>query len=302
MRRKQSKLFITLAIGLILLIGTSIVSFANGPSGYDSFKEVLKNQNEVENAKINFDLKVSDNEKDVVYITSVVNADKESEKASGTINILADNVDKSFNFYASEDSAIIKVNDTEKYIKFEGVKAEKIRKMERRNKDHKLTANEEAFMDAIVGDYKNNFNEKQLENGNKEITFSMDEGDVPDIINLLLEAKHEDKMEEKEFAQCTELKNILGICKDDIKTAELETDIKIKSILVKLIVDSENKVKGFGLAGEISGKDADGKTHLLKIDMNAEISNIGSASIEQIDLTGKDVTIIKKEMFEGFHK
>jgi hypothetical protein len=303
MKKNYLKLGIGLAVGSALLITSTFVSLANGTDGYELLKESFKNSKGFDNATINAEFTVIDNDEKVLDVSGILKADHENEIGNGSVSLKSDSISSEFDFYAEDNSVVVKRDGIDTYFKFisDDESEEYSNKHEKFGENQELSKEvsdlHEKIFDTLVGDIKKQIVEKDLTNGDKEISLELNENQIPEIVNAVLSAKHDDDSEYDENEKiCGEyLEEVFGISCDDFKVNELEKDIKVKNIYLETVLDKDNEVKGIGFSIKVSGKDENNDEHVQTVTANLNFSDINSTTVETIDLTDKEVEEILKD-------
>jgi hypothetical protein len=301
MNKNFVKAGIGIVVGTAILATSAFMSLASGPTGYDSLKEILKNSKNLENATIDLVASVDDNGKNVLSATAKIKADHKNDQSSGSANLKVSNIEKSFKFYKDGENSYLKLDDQNTFLKFDekGRYGERNKNFKERGKnenDSKFTDLHEKILDALVGDLKKQVEETDSSNGDKKISVKLSESQIPEVVNALLAAKGE-KHINKEVSKDSQFKEIFGISKDDLKINELVSDLKVKEINLELVSDKNKNVKELNLLLTVSGKDKSSISHTQTIKVKADISNVGSTTVDKVNLTGAQVkTISCKEL------
>lgn len=303
MNKKLVRTGIGLAVGSSLLITSTFMSIADGPSGYDTLKAAFRNSRNIDNATFTVSGSVSDNDKDVVKISSKFKADVEEHLYSGTVAINSEKVNKTYTLYGSKNQIVFKDSASDIYNKVQC--SDEFNKNRHRNEFNRdahenpqLEAIGEKIMDTLVGDLKKQVTLKEMDNGDKQIGIDLDKNEIPSLVNLILAVK-DDKSHEAD--KQNKMHEILGVNTDDCTMPKLANDIKAEKVDVKITVDKDNTIKGLDVEFDVSGKDEANIAHEQEMKLSMTVSDVGSTKVDTVSLDGKKVKEISGDEL-GSHK
>ncbi len=292
MKKGMIKAGIGLAVGGSLLITTTILSMAQGPSGYETLKSALRNTKKIESATLVLRGKATDNQKDILDVNSTFKANHKDSKMSGTISINSDNISKNISIFADKNNRVINVQGTDTYYKFESDKANiKAHFDEKENPQAEQIR--EKILDAVAGDFKNQVKQVNSINGDKVLSVNLEKNNIPEIVDMMLSLHHDKEEAVLRKQTHTKIGEILGIDEADIKVPELVSDVKANKISLEVTVDKNNLIKEINAAINLSGKDEAGKVHNESLELNADIKDVNTTKADTISLQGKTVKTIK---------
>lgn len=292
MKKGMIKAGIGLAVGGSLLITTTILSMAQGPSGYETLKSALKNTKKIESATLVLRGKATDNQKDILDVNSTVKANHKDSKMSGTISINSENKSKNINIFADKDNHVINVQGTDTYYKFECDKAN-IKTHFDEKENPQIEQIHEKILDAVAGDFKNQVKQVNSINGDKVLSVNLEKNNIPEVVDMMLSLHHNNDEAVLRKQAHTKIEEILGIDEADIKVPELVSDVKANKISLEVTVDKNNLIKEIDADINVSGKDEAGKVHNESLDLNADIKDVNTTKVDTINLQGKTVRMLK---------
>lgn len=170
-----------------------------------------------------------------------------------------------------------------------------------------MTPQQEALLDFIVGDLKDNFSMTTLKDGNKVISFNAKEEDIPVPVRLLISAAastHQPKENKMDKFQMPLKKNIPlfdGMEEAHKVMPKLKEDVKILEINVDLTVDNNDQIIGNAFVFKVEGKDAEGVNHEVTVKGVIDIEDVNQTTVDTIDVSDKDVTVIDVQKFMEMH-
>ncbi|MCX7748356.1 MAG: hypothetical protein N2645_15950 [Clostridia bacterium] len=287
MRKKLLVTCLAVSLGIVLLF-TSAFAGATSNAGYDLLKDAWKNSQNLKSFTADLKFSVDDNGKNLLSAQGSIKASKDKELMSGKLNIAADDVKKALDVYCGEDKFIIKEENKEEYqvISHDEKHKNRFRKHHEMESNKDMSEIHEFLMDTLVGNLKNQIQSQKTNTGSNKVELDLSGSQIPAPLNTLISLGIKNKGEKHKEMQkdCP----ILGI--DLSKThPELEKDIRIAKINLSAEINKESFVEKTSATFIITGKDAQGKKHEIKISLNINLSGINSTTPDTIDLTGKKV-------------
>ncbi|WBW95604.1 hypothetical protein [Oceanirhabdus sp. W0125-5] len=303
MKRKRIIQIVTLALA-VTTIATTAFATSVKREGYDMFKKSFKSMRTMKitsNGTMNVTLDVEDNGVNIVNIDGKVKADHEAKKMSGAFKVGVQNVTKDIEIYANDKEKIIVDATENKYYKINEPTHYRLDELEHRGMKHEfmgeMTVQQEAFLDYFIGGYKDNFEFITKEDGNKVISFNLNEEEIPVPINLLISAaaSAEQKNRTQIEVRGSEFK-CLPLFEELIEVNDLPNlieDIKVKGLGLNLTLNEESQMIATSFNIKIEGKDEQGINHEMVVKGSIEINDIDETVVNTINLLDKEVTVIK---------
>lgn len=293
MNKNLLRTCIGLTVGVSLLIASTIMGIASGPTGYETLKAALKNSDKVENATYLISGTVADNDEEMMKLNSTLKVQAEN-LISGNFFIETDKIGKSYIFSVQDETVILKDNSSNVYSKIvltENENETKTSKYENPQAEAIL----ESIVDNLVGDLKNQVILKNIRDDEKQIYINLDKDEIPALFNLILSLKQTEG--NIEIEPSNRLSEIFGIPLKELELPKLTSNIQAEEINIEIIVDKDNTIKEMELEFEISGNDAQNNIHNRKLSISYNISDIDSTTADIIELNGKEVKEISAEEF-----
>lgn len=225
MKKNLLRTCIGLAVGGSLLITSTIMSMASGPTGYELLKSAVKNSDKVENATFIMSGTLTDNDKEFMNVNSTLKIESD-QLISGAISVDTDKIDKSYTFFGSQNNMIFKDDDSKVYNKVNCNEKENGRKIKKRahtNENYnnpQMDAICENIIDTLVGNLKNQVISEDVGDGRKSISINLDKNEIPAIFNMILNVKADAECDE-ENNKHDNMQKILGINPKDFKVDTL---------------------------------------------------------------------------------
>ncbi len=301
MKKNLFRTCIGLAVGGSLLITSTIMSMASGPTGYELLKSAVKNSDKIENATFIMSGTLTDNDKEFMNVNSTLKIESD-QLISGAISVDTDKIDKSYTFFGSQNNMVFKDDDSKVYNKVNSNKKENGRKIKKRAHSSEnyntpqMDAICENIVDTLVGNLKNEVVSEDIGDGQKLISINLDKDEIPAIFNMLLNVKADVECDE-EYNNHDKMQKILGINPKDFKAPELTNNVQAEKIDVNIVVDKDNIINEMDIEIEVTGNDDENQLHNQKLTLSFDVSGINSTSVDTIDLNGQKVKEISSEDF-----
>jgi hypothetical protein len=292
MKKKWLVLGSAVGISSIVMVTTGFSAMAS-TSGYDTYKEALKNTKTVKSVAVQAAAALQDNGKVVANANGSFKVSLDTHAASGQADVTANNTKQTLNVYKQNNETVVKSSDSDVYY----VKQEKNEKHIDSN-EIDMSQQVETAIDALVGNLKDYVAVNTKDNGSKEVSVQLDQTQIPTVLNALapIAIKEATKAENDGENKASNQK-ALPFNKDFLKTAapQLTQDIKIEKVAVKADINASNFIQHQEADVTVSGKDANGSAHEVTLHLQADLSGYNSTSPETIDLTGKTVQQITRD-------
>ncbi|ADG83473.1 hypothetical protein [Thermincola potens] len=294
MNKKLMAILGTVAVGGVLL-GTTAFAAISGTSGYDVYKEALKNTYAVNSITPKTEVTVKDNGKLLFKVDAISKLDKEKESMSNSVTVTSGGLQKTVDMYRQDNKTVIKSSDSSVYNVLQRGR-ERNHKKEWREDDPGRIKDIENVADALTGTIQNYITLNSNPDGTKEVALQLSDKQISPIINAVasLMVKNLDKelkhMGNKpmDFAFENSLQDKLPRLVDNIRVSHIDVEAKINKD--NLIQEQTENIT-------ITGTDAKGNAHEVVINIDTGFSNYNSTTPDTVDLSGKQVNIISPENY-----
>lgn len=305
MNKKAKMVILTIAFGTVML-GATAYGAISGTSGYDLYKQALKNTIAVKSISPDTKVTVKDNGNLLVTVDSATKINKTDKTMSNNIAIAAGNQKENIDIYQQNGKTITKSSNSKVYNVVVGRKFEKNAKFkkdakfklkEKREMDPNRIKDIENVVDAVFSNVQNYITLKDNSDGTKDVTLDMSQTQVSPVINAItslfvknVTQKIDDRgdMGKGEFAFIANLKD---------KLPKLVGNIQVNSIDVDAKINNDNLIQGQTENVVISGTDANGQTHQIEISITTNFTGFNSTTPDKINLKGKQVKVMEPKMF-----
>lgn len=286
--KKNTAIVLSLAVGTMLFATTALAEIT-AKSGYVQLKDAAKFTAE------SFAEKLSSYSTDISYVLKDNESIIASEGSIGKYDVLKQAMEsttthynggnKIEGYYYSDKKSNISYNkDQDIYYVTEFTNEQENRTFSNPFKE-KSAGDIEKIADALVGDLKDYVVVKENTDGSKELTGSLSEAQIPAIINAVVSFQ---------------FKNMFTNGQPELNSIPtISSDIFVKEIKGKVIIDKDGLIQSILGTGVLSGKDQAGKEHNLTFELLGKVSNVNSTIVNTPDLSGKKV---EKNTQENFSK
>jgi hypothetical protein len=237
----------------------------------------------------------------------------DAHAVSGDFDFTLMGVERSASFYGAGDDSIYLVDRTHD-LHYRIVNAEhddeREWEHERDAEDRAMSKAEEALLDYMVGDLKNEFSVSNGANGAKTITVDVSKDEIPLPLRLLLDvASNGDRPGHGEWnaedANAHELlkrfpffQGLEEGLKLEEQLPELTDDVAIGRVRLELTVDADNELQRVEGELEVTGKDEKGEFHRVAIEGAGDISGLNATTPDVYDPTGHTIEIVDAASFD----
>jgi len=319
--KKRTVMIITALVAAFSLL--TLTAFAAAPTyeGYEAFKALAKEKGDMnlheENGTIKSSFTLVDNGETLTNLDAKMKSEGLNQDGSGLVTITSNGKSKTLEVYSQGDQAYVYDKDSDKVYAVDktemdnGHASDYIDDKEtgRANyhKDGQMTVAQEELLDFLVGDLKDNFELTKNSDGSETITFEMTNGEMPMLLNLMVSAA--DGQKPQNFSQQAmnlpeELLAKYPVLADmvDMKTdlPEIVDNMEIDHVVFQ-VTTIDGAFISASLDLELAGNDSDGDYHDLAISGDFELSNVGSTSVDKVELEGKEVITVDPTDFDSIH-
>ncbi|MBU3108043.1 hypothetical protein [Clostridium gasigenes] len=286
MNKKTITMLTSLTVGGTLLFGTVMAS-ATQLSSYETYKTSIKDTIAVKNETADITASVTDNGTELVSLTESLKRNETTGDISNVATTNISGVAKTIASYTQDGKDIRSTNVENEYT----VRDNKDKKDGEEIANPQMVKGMEVVIDTLVGTMKDNVVVNDNSDGTKNVTLNLKNTEITPLVNAVASmalsggsdmAMHNEKSE-------------LGSIKDI--APKLVSDIKVESVDSSAVIDNNNVISKEVAKVVLSGKDADGKEHKIVVDINLNLSKIGSTTPDKLDLAGKQIKTVT-EKFE----
>ncbi|MCI3921155.1 hypothetical protein MO973_13000 [Paenibacillus sp. TRM 82003] len=323
MKKSGKVLMIGAAVAAVSLFTVTALASTPNTAGYDAFKEVLKanhmTEDAIESATLNGSFTAAVNGEAVLTVdgTAKMLESGDAQRVSGDFDLTIDGIERSGSVYAGNDDTLYLVDRTHD-LHYQVINADPEDEYEQEwnsrevgNAEHRsMTKAEEALLDYLVGDLKNEFAVERHADGSKTITVDVSKDEIPLPLRLMMDVASADDRNEhandrtpettEEWERIKQFPFFQGFEEIDLeqRLPELTDDVAIERVKLQLTVDSNNELQRVAVELDVSGKDEAGDTHRVEIEGAGEIIGINATTPDVYDPSGKSIEIIDADAFD----
>lgn len=279
---KKTVMVLSFCLGLVMFVTTAFADIVS-KTGYEQMKDSIKFTAENFSEKLDSfttqaTVTLKDNDKVLMTATNTEKYDNKKRATESTNSEEYSKGPKRINYsYRDKEGSIWKdsYNDTY-YVSNYPMQS-----------DSKLFANPfkedkfsdiEKIIDAFVGNLKDYVVVNEKSDGSKEFSGSLSEGQIPSLVNAV-----------SSFAYKQTFTGMRYDSSNDVSIPQLTSDLYIKDVKGKMVVNKDGIAESFFASGILSGKDKDGVFHDLTLEVLMKTLDINSTTITKPNLDGKKV-------------
>lgn len=277
-----------------MIIGTGVVAtlvlagsvFASS-SGYDTYKDALKNMMTVQNAQLEVKMAVSDNGNSLMKADGTMKLDHETKDASGMMKLESTEGTKEFEFYKNRTQHVYHELGTDVYKTGNPDCETGCSRGEQMHSPEQLQ-NMERMADILLTGVRNQVEMKASTDGGSDITLDLNENQIPETLNVMaaLKGSHGGRMGHGSRMDSGCDRELAALHSE---VPELVTDVKIQKLYLQAHLTPDQLIESQTVSFTITGRDAEGTEHTQTVEGTMRLSGFNTTEPEVIDLTGKNV-------------
>ncbi|MFC4101500.1 hypothetical protein [Paenibacillus xanthanilyticus] len=284
-----------IGIGAVMLLASGLSASA-GTSGYEAYKDALKQSGSITSIAGAASFQLTDNGATLFSASTTFKGDKANGAGSASVQMTNGKESKSMNVYHQGGQTVLKKGDSEIYQVIEDDGEESGDKVAR--EEHAMHGKHaelaENVIDTLVGQLRNQVTLTEGKDGGKQVALHLNSAQIPAPVQAIgsflatAAAEHHDEMNEanRETGTAHEL---------DVELPELVDDVRVTAINLDAGIDKDNYLTGQTAEIVVSGKDASGKSHELKVELALDVTDREQVVPDTVDLTGKQVETVQPD-------
>ncbi|MHB9093274.1 MAG: hypothetical protein ACYC21_01265 [Eubacteriales bacterium] len=296
MNKKLMTIAGAIALGGVML-GASAYAAISGTSGYDIYKQALKNTYAVQSITPKTEVTVKDNGNLLVKVDATTKVNKADKSMSNSVTVASGNEKKTVDMYRQDEKTITKSSDSDVYSVMEPGMEGKHKRVKGNEDDLSRIKDIENVADALVGNIQNYITLNSNSDGTNEVSLQMSDNQVSPVVNAVASLAiknaagrpgHKEYMDKTDSAFGADLQDKIPKLVDNIRVSRVDVNAKINKD--NFIQDqTENFI--------VTGTDANGKTHELSVSINTSFTGYNSTTPDKVDLNGKQVKSVQHEQY-----
>lgn len=286
MNKKWLTTGIVFGIGAVMLVVSGYSAMAN-TSGYDVYKDALRNTKSVASVTANVQLAVTDNGTKLFGAEAVAKLSREPNAGSLTATLDDNARTQSLNVFRQDGKVIVKSGESEVYRvmehngppwQHEGVMPNPPKAVEQ-------------VFDALMGNMRELATVDGQSDGSKQASLHLSGSQIPSAVNalgtlFLSNAGNSDRWESRK-GEHADKGAIDPTDKLKVNVPKLTDAIRIEEIKLDAKINPDNRIERQTAEIHITGSDESGNHHVLVIQLQADFSDFNQTASDRIDLTGK---------------
>ncbi|MEH7255418.1 hypothetical protein V7111_25235 [Neobacillus niacini] len=266
----NKKLLAAIGISGTLMLG-SVYSISANTSGYDLYKEALKKTHTADSATMNFNLTIEDNNKSILSSESTFKSDSVNQINSITTRLANESEVSNINMYKQDGNWFVMKDGLDTVYKLNTTKSS------HHSNTAELKDDLENLIDVMTKNLQQQITVAEKNNGATIIELDLTGKEIPLTANALstLMIKHAVMIQDSNDAEGSEFHI-------QAKIPELDHEITVKQIKLTAEVDKENYVTKQSVKAVVTGKDKQGTSHELTLNINLNVSAYNETTITPV--------------------
>ncbi len=299
MKKKPIMIVLSLVLGMTMLCTTAFASISSS-SGYEVYKAALKNLPQVGSMTTQATVSVLDNGNVILNAEGTVKMDSTNRTMSSLSTINAGNKTQTNEVYCQNDQTITKNADSDVYnvMAMKAGKAPLDRNLDKKTAHEAVAKDVENIVDLLASNFDSNISLDNQADGSKVVSLSLAGSQITPLENavaslIVKNAAREGERGPKAGSSMGNMNSIIS------SMPQLIDAISLNSVDMVANIDAQGQITKQTAALKITGNDASGQTHEIVINVDMNLSGIGSTTPDTVDLTGKQVNNIQPREFKG---
>lgn len=290
----KKKLFTIAIVSTVLIFGVGIYSTLANNSGYDAYKEALKETHKIKSAVANMEMSITNNGKLLQDVTVQSMYNLEEERRSSNINLKTPDQTVQLEINSEEKQIYVDNDQTETTYVFESTRdREEIKKSHERFHNKELMKIAELVVDTLTRPLHDSF----VTGPENTISVNLTNEEIPTVFHAI-----GSYMVKKGFGSHSDIE----MTTDDYpfltnsyqqEFPALTDEITFEQIKVVAQLTEAGLLKNQQAFFLIAGKDQEGKSHTLDIQFDISFENINETTVAPLNLDGKKLETIQLKKF-----
>lgn len=280
----RKKIVVALGISGALLV-SSVYSISANTSGYEMYKDALKNTHQLDSTTMNMSLELDENSKEIYRMDSIVKTNRleDSLEMEGTVS---NGIEEMTYEMAEQDGEyFVRKADENKIYVMESSEGSHHGAALNRDESKELRKDLENLVDLLTKNYQQKINVEDDGDGAQLIELELSSSELPIALNAVtsLMYKHGVMLDDR----ANESESSFHSVKPELP--KLEKDILIEEIKVSAKVSAANYIEEQFISGTLSGKDASGTSQKLTFSFSLDLTNANDTVVSPMDVTGLEL-------------
>ncbi|TYP79175.1 hypothetical protein [Paenibacillus methanolicus] len=284
-----------IGVGAVMLLASGLAASA-GTSGYEAYKDAWKQSGEMTSIAGAASFRLTDNGASLFDASTTFKGDMATQAGSANVRMTSGKESHTLNVYHQDGQTVLKKGDSDVYQVVEKDGEDGAEKTERA--DHAMHGKHaelaENVIDTLVGQLRQQVTLTEGQNGGKQVALHLNSAQIPAPVqaigSFLITAASSHEEEKNEGT--TDAGTVHDL---DVDLPELVDDVRVTAINLDANIDKDNYISAQTAEIVVTGKDASGKTHELKAELDMSVTDRDQVVPDRVDLTGKQVETVKPE-------
>jgi hypothetical protein len=282
--KKKTAMFLSFAVGSTLFATTAFAEVTS-KSGYDQLKDAIKYTSKslsetLSSYTIDASVELKNNGVTITSENSIMKSDllKQATESTAT-NVGYDGIKRNSYSYRDKNTNIY-YNETDDTYNVMNLIDYENNVISPDPFKESATADIERIIDALVGNLKDYVIVNESTEGDKEISGSLKESQIPALVNAVTSFGFKQSYQHTYNPNYDSSTNTMPI---------LTKDIFVKEASGKMQVTKDGLIKSVLATGTLSGKDEKNVEHAITLEILVKISDVNNTVVSKPDLSGKKV-------------
>lgn len=293
MNKKMMTIAGTIALGSMML-GATAYAAVSGTSGYDLYKQAVKNTYAVNSITPKTEVVVKDGNNLLFKVDATTKIDKTSEAMSNNVSVVSGDQQKNVDIVKQDSQTIVKTSDSNVYQVAQGGKRSGSGAEKHKADDPGRLKDIENVVDALAGNIQNYITAGENPDGTQNVSLELAGNQVSPVINAVASLAVKNAGSERAFRERAGNVDSAFISSLQDKLPKLVDNIRVNHVDVNAVISKDHLIQRQTEDLTITGTDVNGVTHDIVVSVDTSFSGYNSTTPDKIDLTGKKVNTVTR--------
>jgi hypothetical protein len=280
----KKKMIVALGISGALLV-SSVYSISANISGYEMYKDALKNTHQLDSTTMNMSLVLDESNKEIYRMDSIVKTNRLEDSLGMEGTVSNGTEEMTYQMSKQDGDYYIRKADEKKVYVMESSEGSHHGAALNGDESKELRKDLENLVDLLTKNYQQKITVEGNEDGAQLINLELSSSELPIALNAVtsLMYKHGVMLDDR----ADDSESSFHSVKPELP--KLKKDILIEEIKISAKVSAENYIEKQFVSGTLSGKDESGTTKKLTFSFNLDLTNANETVISPMDVSGLEL-------------
>jgi hypothetical protein len=277
----KKKMIAAIGISGALLMG-SVYSISANTSGYEMYKDALKNTHQLDSTTMNISLVLDNNSKEIYRMDSIVKTNR-LEDSLGMEGTVSNGLEEmTFEMVKQDGEYLVRKVDENKVYVMESSNGSHHGAALNGEESKELRKDLENLVDLLTENYQQKIIVDGNEDGAQVINLELSSSELPIAMNAVtsLMYKHAVMLDDRADVSESSFHSVKP------ELPKLKEDILIEDIKISAKVSAKNYIEEQFIAGTLLGKDEAGKSNKLEFSFKLDLTNANETVVSPMNVTG----------------